>query len=269
MLFWLSKTFWIVAAPANFALILCAAGAILLWTRWRRTARALVAVGVAVLAALALLPLGAWLGAPLQNRFAAPDPLPATLDGIVLLGGAEDASMTEARGVLAVNGAADRLIAFVDLARRYPEARLVFSGGSGSLSPGRVREADVAKSVLAVMGLDGDRVVFERESRNTFENARNLKALVAPRAGERWLLVTSAMYMPRAVGVFRKAGWPVLPYPVDYSVGPGTTGLQLGWNLSARAESAQRAMREWIGLVVYRLLGRTTAVLPGPIGGNP
>ena len=112
------------------------------------------------------------------------------------------------------------------------------------------------------MGLNVERVVFERESRNTFENARNLKSMVAPQANEKWLLVMSALNMPRAVGVFRAAGWPVVAYPVDHSVGISPPSLSLDWNLAGRASSAQRALREWVGLVVYRVLGRTNALFP-------
>ncbi len=262
MLFWLSKTFWIIAAPANLALIAAVLGVLLLWTPWRVLGRNLAALGITVLVVFAVLPIGSWLALPLENRFGTPDPMPERLTGIIVLGGSENVSQTRLRGIVAVNGAADRLIAFADLARRYPEARLVYAGGSGSLRPGALREADVARQALQIMGVNTDRVVFERGSRNTYENARNLKPMVMPTTGDTWLLVTSALYMPRAVGVFRKADWPVLPYPVDHSQGFGPPRLSLDWDLAGRAGSAQQAMREWIGLVVYRVLGRTSAVLP-------
>lgn len=262
MLFWLSKTFWIVIAPSNLALIAAVVGAILLWTRWRALGRWLVSLGIVVLVALAVLPIGAWLGWPLENRFATPDPMPTQVDGIILLGGASNVSQTRARGFVSVNEAADRMIAFVDLAQRYPDARLAYTGGSGSLRPEAMREADVARMALRTMGLDVDRVVFERESRNTFENAQNLKPLIEPKAGETWLLIMSALNMPRAVGVFRAADWPVIPYPVDHAYGVEPPGVSLDWDLAGRANSAQRVLREWIGLVVYRVLGRTDALFP-------
>ena len=263
MLFWLSKTFWIVVAPSNLALIASVIGALLLWTRWRALGRWLVSLGIVVLVGLAVLPIGAWLGWPLESRFATPDPLPARVDGIILLGGASNVSQTRARGFVSVNQAADRLIAFVDLAHRYPNARLAYSGGSGSLRPEAMREADVARMALRTMGLDVDRVFFERESRNTFENAQNLKPMIDPKDGETWLLIMSALNMPRAVGVFRAAEWPVIPYPVDHAYGLDAPGLSLDWDLAGRASSAQRVLREWIGLVVYRVLGRTDALFPG------
>ena len=262
MLFWLSKTFWIVAAPANLALIVAAFGVLLLWTRWRVLGSWLSSLGIIILVGLAVLPIGAWLSWPLETRFVTPDPMPQKVDGIILLGGAEGVSQTQARGIIAVNGAADRLIAFVDLARTYPDARLAYSGGNGSLRSEAISEADVARAALRTMGLDVERVVFEGKSRNTFENARYLKPKVAPQEGETWLVVMSALNMPRTVGVFRGAGWPVVPYPVDHTVGVSRPGLSLDWDLAGRATSAQRALREWIGLVVYRVLGRTNALFP-------
>ena len=115
------------------------------------------------------------------------------------------------------------------------------------------------------MSVDTARILFERAAHNTFENGVYAKELANPTPGEKWLLVTSAMYMPRAVGVFRKAGWTVTPYPVDYTTGGGG-GFGVGFNLTRRGESMHRALREWIGLVAYRMLGRTDAVFSAPQG---
>jgi uncharacterized SAM-binding protein YcdF (DUF218 family) len=265
MIFVISKVFWIVAAPVNLALIVCLVGVVLVWTRWARAGRWFVSIGIVGLLAVAALPLGGWLMGPLEARFPPQQGGPGQVDGIILLGGSTSTGLTEARGQPAVNGAAERLIAFAELSRRYPGAKLIFTGGSGSLRPGRLREADVAAQVLQAMGVDTSRIRFERESRNTFENGAYAKALADPAPGEKWLLVTSAMYMPRAVGVFRKAGWPVTPYPVDYMTGGGG-GFGLGFNLARRGESLHKGLREWIGLVAYRVLGRTDAVFPAPAG---
>jgi len=116
------------------------------------------------------------------------------------------------------------------------------------------------------MGLDVSRILFERQSRNTFENATLTHALVRPRAGERWVLITSAMHMPRAIGAFRKAGWSPIPYPVDFqTVGPPrfTPRIQLGLRELGRFSTA---LREWTALAVYRLLNRTGAFFPAPGG---
>ena len=95
---------------------------------------------------------------------------------------------------------------FVILAKRYPGAKLVFTGGSGAIEQGVSNEAEYARILLEQLGLPPDRVVFETTSRTTWENAVNTYALVKPQPSESWILLTSASHMPRAVGVFRKLG---------------------------------------------------------------
>ncbi|MDP6705706.1 MAG: YdcF family protein [Alphaproteobacteria bacterium] len=268
MSFVLSKVFWIIADPANLLLILMILGLALLATRWRRHGVRLAVACTAILVVLSILPLGDWLLRPLEDRFPAPRALPERIDGIVLLGGSTDPKLSEARGQPALNRAAERIVAFVELGRRYPEARLVATGGSGSLQPGRLTEADIHREVLGQLGFDVARVRFEADSRNTFENARNTFDLMRPQADETWLLITSAVHMPRSVGVFRKAGWPVTPYPVDYLTRP-RAGFRLGWGLRGLA-SLGLAGHEWIGLLAYHLLGRTDALYPAPaVAANP
>ncbi len=271
MSFAASKLLWLVVNPGNVLLILLCAGALLLRTRRERLGRRLV--GLAALAALlvTLLPLGRWLQAPLENRFPPPARLPERVDGIVALGGAMDQFLTVARGQPALRDDAERLTAFVALARRYPQARLVFSGGSGRLRGQEVKEAVAARLLFEELGLDPERVLFEDRSRNTFENALYSYRLAAPRPEETWLLVTSAYHMPRAVGCFRRAGWRVVPYPVDFRTGGGqgrgrgrgrvfSTSIDFGDSLVDLGEGAH----EWVGLAAYRLMGRTDRLFPGP-----
>ena len=259
------KLFWIVLQPSNLLLVVLALGVLLSWGRRRAWGRALVSLVLLAFVVIAVLPLGSWLLAPLEDRFPAPRTLPDQVGGVILLGGASQPAISAARGQPALNGNAERYLGFVVLAGRYADARLAFSGGSGGLPAGAPSEADVARQVLATFGLDVARISFDDRSLNTFENARNLKALMAPQADETWVLVTSARHMPRAVGVFRKAGWRVLPYPVDYT-GPGGLRWSLGFNLSAGMSELTTATKEWVGLMFYYLMGRTSALFPGPTG---
>jgi uncharacterized SAM-binding protein YcdF (DUF218 family) len=163
-----------------------------------------------------------------------------------------------------VRHAADRLLVPAELARRYPKARVVFTGGSANVVSSDAREADWAGPVLENIGIGKDRLIVERDSRNTYENALFTKQLVTPKPGERWLLVTSAYHMPRSMGIFRKAGFDVEAYPVDWRMS-GRDGLfsftNVGTDGLGRTEVA---VREWIGLLAYRLRGRTGELLPGP-----
>lgn len=263
MSFIASKLLWPLAAPGNFLLLLLAVGALLLFTRWRRFGRGLVVLVTIVLVALALLPVGQWLMGPLENRFARPDPMPERVDGIVILGGALGTALVADRGEVSVGGMAERLLAGIALMRRYPAARIVYTGGDPTLrglGPNPT-EAEAARPLLASLGVDVGRIVFEAKARNTHENAVLAKQLVAPQTGEVWLLVTSAWHMPRSVGVFRKQGWDVVPYPVDYATDGGPWRSK-GIDLTGELAGVTLAVHEWIGLVAYWLLGHSDAMFP-------
>ncbi|MBM3584515.1 MAG: YdcF family protein [Alphaproteobacteria bacterium] len=263
LVFALSKIFWLVANPTMVIQVLVVLGTLLLWTRrWCVLGRALVSVGAVVLLLVGLLPVGALMVARLEDRFP-PPALPATVDGIVLLGGFISVGVGHERGTVELNTMADRLTGFVALARRYPDARLVFSGGSAALTGDQPPEAEGARRLLEDLGVPLERVTFEDRSRNTAENATETKALVDPQPGETWLLVTSAFHMPRAVASFRKAGWAVVPVPMDYQTGgAGSIGLTLDpqGNLGA----FNLAMHEVIGLVAYRFMGHIDTLWPAP-----
>ena len=261
-LFVLSKLLWLLLRPGTLALLAILIGVVAL-ARGRRWGRWPAGLGLGLLLALLVLPVQALLEAPLENRFPRPYPVPDKVAGIVILGGAVETKLTEARGSPALNGAAERMTEAVALARRFPQARIVFTGGTGSLLPGAVSEAEVARRLWTALGLDPARVTYESASRNTHENAVNTYQLVKPAPGETWLLVTSASHMPRAMGVFRRAGWNVTAWPVNYRTGPGATEW-LDPSLGARLQSLEWNLREWLGLLAYRLLGRTDALFPAP-----
>lgn len=154
------------------------------------------------------------------------------------------------------------MVAFLALARRYPQARLVFTGGNANLLMKNGTEADVARMLFEELGIGSRRVLFERRSRNTRENALFTRELVRPAAGRRWLLVTSAADIPRAVGSFRAVGWPVIAAPVDYHTQRSSWGWMPG--LTGGLEDVDWAVHEWTGLVYYRLRGWTPSFFPGP-----
>jgi uncharacterized SAM-binding protein YcdF (DUF218 family) len=265
MLYVLSKVFWFCVQPSGLLLILLLTGAALLRTRHQAAGRRLVYASAALLLIGGLLPLSTWLILPLEDRFPRADLSGAPIDGIVVLGGVEDGRVAKGRGTHAMNEAAERLTETVALARRFPRARIVFTSGATEILLAPTIGADAGGSVLRDFGLDeGGRLLLERKARNTWENAVYTKELVGPKPGERWLLVTSAWHMPRSMGVFRKAGFPVEPWPVDYR----TAGPEDAWRLfDAPSEGLRRleaALKEWIGLAAYWVLGRTDALFPSP-----
>lgn len=260
-MFTFSKIFLILADPGVVVPAVLSLGSILLLTRWRKAGTWLVGLSTAVILVLSVLPVGDFMIARLENRFPVVHQLPKPFDGIIVLGGTINQFMTRARGQPALSDGAERLTEFVALARAHPDARLVFTGGSGALTRQDVKEAEAARLFFAQMGLDTKRVVFESRSRNTFENAVYTKELVKPEPGERWVLITSAMHMPRAVGTFRKAGWSTIPYPVDYRTN-WPVAYSLGFHLTSGLAAFQTGLREWMGLAAYRMMGRTDELFP-------
>ncbi|WP_334177061.1 YdcF family protein [Pseudoxanthobacter sp.] len=259
LIYWLAT----LAQPSNLMALLAIAGAAALLAGRRRLA--LGACGLAALGFLVFgfLPAGTLLLRTLEARIPAA-PLPDRVDGILVLGGYIDTAMSHARGETEFGAAADRLIAVAALARRYPGVPVVLTGGN-KFGAGYRREADLAAGVAESFGIAADRLVTERDSRTTWENAVNARALVAPQPGSVWLFVTSAAHMPRALGTFRAAGWSgLVPVPVDYRALPGMQVLTEKPDVVAGLAATDAAAREIEGLIAYRLAGRSSAFFPAP-----
>jgi uncharacterized SAM-binding protein YcdF (DUF218 family) len=264
MFFVISKVFWFVAQPVNLTLLLVASGIVASARAWRRVGLSLVAAAFLLLGLSVWSSLGANLLAPLEDRFAKPETLPQNVTGIVVLGGGLEGSINRARGGYELNSSGDRFVETAILARRFPDARILVSGGSGELLLTGESDADTAPRLLTALGVAPERLILENRSRNTDENARFSKELATPQPGETWLLVTSAFHMPRSVGLFRKADFDVVPWPVDYRTA-GDEGY--GFFVDNAIDSLQNTtlgIREWIGLLVYWLTGRIDQLLPGP-----
>ena len=241
MTYYVSKAFWLFAAPTS-ALVLISAGAAV----WALLGSSTCAAWLSAAAACGLVigaftPIGLALTIPLENRFPFspldPEVLP---DGIIILAGGGRAAID----------------ATSTLSQDHPKARLAFCGFNAA-------DENLTKQI-ANLGGDPARIHVEPRPRTTAEDALYSSMLLKPEPGERWLLVTAALHMPRAVGCFRVAGFQAEPYPVEFM----THGRSGPFALFATGSSAliqfDRAAKEWIGLVAYRLMGKTEALFPGP-----
>ncbi len=264
MFFFLSKFFAFFTKPSNLLFLLAIIGLVLMATRYAKAGRRILAASVILLLAFGISPLGRQLVLVLEGRFPAWDASRGAPDGIIVLGGAIAPGVSAARGEIALSGAAERMTAVADLARRYPSAKIVFTGGSPGLFGGP-READYVLPLWESFGIARNRILLERDSRNTVENATMTKALVDPKPGERWLLVTSSWHMPRAVGVFRRAGFQIEPYPVDWiSTGDELGVPDLSESFAGGLHAIDNAAHEWVGMLMYWLTGRSSELFPGP-----
>ncbi|MEN3930987.1 YdcF family protein [Microvirga sp. W0021] len=265
MFYYLSKIVWFFATPSNLLPSIALLGIIIIaFTRFRKTGLTFASAGILLTFICGLLPVPNWVMLPLEQRFPTHQPTDASIDGIIVLGGSVAGDETMMRQQLNVNEAGERVIAMGDLARRYPNARIIFSGGGGNMVYKGVPEAKAVEAYSETLGIPASRIEFEGKSRTTRENAIYTREMVTPKQGERWLLVTSAWHMPRSVGCFRKAGFNVIAYPVDFR----TRGPQDSRRLSAFVSGGLRRLdtgaKEWMGLIAYYFMGYTTELLPKP-----
>lgn len=264
MFFVLSKILGFFALPSNLFVAIGIVGLVLLCTRFVRLASWLVVTSIVLTAMGGWSPLGNLLILPLEQRFPPWDPSRGPPTGIVVLGGAISPEVSAARGAVALNEAAERITVTAELARRYPDARIVYTGGSNALISNRIPEAPFAVRELESLGVAHDRITAEEQSRNTIENAVFSRLIAQPKPGEHWLLITSAYHMPRAIAAFRAADFPVEAYPVDWRTrGPIDATTPFG-SLSEGLARTDAAVHEWVGLLAYRLAGKTKALFPAP-----
>jgi len=263
MFFTLSKVLWFFLEPGNAFLAALLLGLIFCKTRFRRLGKWLVGLSICFALTVTFLPIGPWMYGALENRFPVPGKLPAHVDGIVVLGGVIDPKLTKARRTPVIGGAVERITVSAELAKRYPTARLIYTGGSGSLLDQQDREADYVAGLYAALGVAREQLSFDREARNTWENGRNAYKMAQPKPGQHWILVTSAFHMPRAVGIFRRLGWATIPYPVDFSTPPAQS-FSSPMSFSLGLGQISSALHEWIGLMAYWVTGKTDAAIPKP-----
>jgi uncharacterized SAM-binding protein YcdF (DUF218 family) len=245
--------------PSTFIVALALIGLLLILCHFTIIGTRLLVASAIILVICGLSPVGFWLLNPLESRFPVWDPSRGNPAGVIVLGGSIDADLSSARGMAVFPTGADRLIAAAELARSYPNIPIIFTGGSPDLDAG-AREADFAEDIFERLGLPKGRVIMERNSRNTIENASFTKAIASPKPGDHWLLVTSAYHMPRSIGVFRTAGFSVEPYPVDWLT-PGASRFWIDRPFLGLRRT-DLGFHEWLGLFADWILGRSKELLP-------
>ena len=250
----MNDVLWTLLQPSTVLVALAALALVATWLRWHAIAATLLTAFLVVVAAVLLLPVEEWLGAPLETRVAS-SPLPARVDGIVVLGGAVDWRVTRERGQLSLNAAGERVAAAAALAQRYPQARLVVTGSFADAFADDLRAVPTDASLFFGPHFAGRSVTYLGDARSTYEDALLALAAAEPRQGETWLLVTSAWHMPRAHGTFRALGWTLTPVAVDYRT-TGELRIAPNWDVAATLADLDRLVREWGAIAVYRREGR-------------
>ena len=261
LFFYISKLIWLLASPDSLLLTLMLLGLVFLYIGKIKLAKLLLSTTGGLLIIIGFFPIREWLLYPLESRFQANPNLPKKVDGIVVLSGAENAELSSLWNQIELNAAVERDLIFLKLAKKHPNAKLIFTGGSGSLTKQEYKGADIAEKLFEQLNFDTKRIIFERKSRNTYENVIYSKNIINPAINENWILITTGWHMPRSVGIFCKAEWPVIPYPVDHQTKKGDL-LRIDFNLASNLKTLKMGIKEWLGLFAYYLSGKTTSLLP-------
>lgn len=255
-MFYFSKVFWLVAQPLSLVFLLILLALLLSLAGLRKAGILFSAIATLLLVTTLYTTAGNVMLQALENRVARPEQDPASVSCIILLGGAIENDVMDARGGIEFNAAADRYTQTLRLALKFPQARIIISGGDGSFRGRYEGEAKATEGFFASFGINADRLIKENTSRNTFENSANTKQMLQANGLSDCLLVTSAFHMPRATALFKAMGVSVIPYPVDYR----TTGhTRIGFDFtqpSLNAQNTATAVREWLAILGYRLSGR-------------
>jgi uncharacterized SAM-binding protein YcdF (DUF218 family) len=259
----LTRIFWLLVQPLTLVMLFVLLAFLLGFMKRRGWSRFFLVLGGLLLFTTTFTTFGYQLITPLENRFQRPAE-PARIDGIVVLGGAMDGEVNTVRGGWEFNRSGDRYLETLRLALTHPEARILVAAGPAALALDQEREALAAQRMFTAFGIVPDRIILDDNSRNTEENAQFAKELAGDMTGQTWVLVTSAFHMPRSVGLFRMAEFPVIPWPADYLA----SGAE-GWRIKPdqppeNIAVATTALREWTGLIGYKLAGKIADWFPGP-----
>lgn len=257
LFFVISKLVWAVIRPETILLLVLGGGLVALHRQRIQLAKWLVGIPFVFLAALFVFPLGEIILRPLELSYPR-NPQTSDVDGIIVLGGAEDQNLSSYWRQPVTNEGAERFLSAIALAHQYPDAKVMFTGGSGKLGGSGGNANNVAQSIFLSAGVDPERLIIENRSRNTAENARFSRELLGSDDDGTWILVTSAFHMRRAVASFCAAGWAnLVPWPTDYRSGDFFD--RIGWDLAGHLDALNVGVKEWVGILAYKLTGRSVS----------
>ncbi|MDC3021755.1 YdcF family protein [Pelagibacteraceae bacterium] len=259
MSFYLSKIIWLILNPFNLFIFITLFSISLYFFNLRRLSLIIFLINFVFIAFISFLPIGSYLIYNIEKEYHSYIQPPEQVDGILILGGATNPILYNEYDQISLNGSSERLVESVFIIKKFDKAKVIFSGGSGIVNRPDFDHAQVAKSFYKKIGIEIDRIIFEDNSRNTYENIMYSKKIANPKLNENWLLITSASHMKRALLIADKNNWKLIPYAVDFK---NIKDFKLIPNLKllTNLNSFQHGSREWLGLVSYYLMGRTDKI---------
>jgi uncharacterized SAM-binding protein YcdF (DUF218 family) len=177
------------------------------------------------------------------------------LTGVIVLGGSFNSGLeSKERNEVSLNSSAERLTKALEIYKKNPKLLILFSGFSGELKPQGWSESDMAKKFFLDQGVKLDNLIFENQSRNTFENIKYSKDIIANYKGT-WGLITSASHMPRSFFTFKKQSLILEPINVDYKTGTSRM-FWINFNISSGLTNWNIIFHELIGIAYYKITNK-------------
>ena len=177
------------------------------------------------------------------------------LTGVIVLGGSFNSGLqSKERNEVSLNNSAERLTKALEIYKKNPRILILFSGFSGELKTQGWSESDMAKKFFLDQGVKIDNLIFENQSRNTFENIKYSKDIIANYKGT-WGLITSAYHMPRSFFTFKKQGLILEPISVDYKTGTSRI-FWINFDISSGLKNWNIIIHELIGITYYKVTNK-------------
>ena len=259
MSFYLSKIIWLLLNPFNIFIFFTVFTILLYLFSYKKTGILIFITNSFFLFLISFLPIGNYLIHQIEKEYHLNTVIPENLDGILILGGATNPIMFKEFKQISVNGSAERLIESIELIKKFKNAKIIFIGGSGVINRPDLGHAQVAKSFYKKMGLLENKIIYENNSRNTYENILFSKKIAKPQKDQKWLLITSASHMKRALLIGSKHNWHLIPYAVDFQTMKKLKFIP-NLNFLSNLNAFQKGSHEWLGLITYYLMDRTNKI---------
>ena len=259
MTFYLSKILWIIINPFNLILFLVFFSYFSFLIKLKLISRILNILIISLFIICGFLPTGNYLNYLLEKKFHNMNVFPNVVDGILILSGATKPSLSKEHKQVNLNSSAERLVESVMLINKYPSARIIFSGGSGSINKNEPSHSDVAKKFYNNMNIPFSRIIYEQKSRNTYENILYSKKIAKPKKNEIWLLVTSASHLNRSIAIAEKLNWEFIPYPTDFNSSKKFY-FKISLNFLSNFNNFQKSSHEWVGIIAYYFMNRSSSI---------
>ena len=259
--FLMAKIFWFLFNPLNVFLFITSFTFIAFLFRLRIIKFIFLFTWTLLLLFIFIFPTGNYLIHILEKKYNQDTNLSnfEKIDGLLILGGSTDPYLSHIYNQIIFMGSAERLFESTRIIKQFPNAKVIFSGGSNKLINNNYTESDNAKQFFNEMDISQNKIIYENKSRNTFENIFLSKQISNYKKGEVWIVISSAYHLNRAILVAEKLDWKLLPYATDFQQ-PKKINFFPNFNLFSNLAAIQLASHEWVGLIAYYLMGRISKI---------